>query len=93
MSTKTIGQALAQLIKDLGIEYDILCHKAIAIWPETVGKQIANVSKAEKLAGKILFVRVKNDAWRNELLFLKKEIIAKLNKQLGKTMIEDLRFY
>ncbi len=90
---KTIGQALSQLIKDLGIEKEILRNRAITIWPEVVGKKIANISKAEKVVGRTLFVSVKNDSWRNELFFLKKEIIQKLNQKMGKNAIDDLKFY
>lgn len=89
----TLGQALNKIIKDLGIENEILRNQAIAIWPEVVGKKIANVSKAEKIVGKTLFVNVKNDSWRNELFFLKKEIMQKLNKKMGKNVIDDLKFY
>lgn len=90
---KTIAQALNQLIRDLGIENEILKHKALASWPEVVGKKIANISRAEKIVGRTLFVNVKNDSWRNELLFFKKEIIEKLNKKIGKCIIDDLRFF
>jgi len=90
---KTLAQALKQLIKDLGIESEILHNQAVQFWPEVVGKRIANISKAERINGKILFVKVKNDSWRNELLFLKKDIIERLNKRIGKKVVEDLRLY
>lgn len=90
---KTLGQALSQLIKDLGIESEVLHNQAVQLWPEVVGKRIANVSQAEKIDGKILFVKVKNDSWRNELVFLKKDIIERLNKRIGRKVVEELRLY
>jgi len=90
---KTLGQALKQLIKDLGIESEIIHHQAVQLWPEVVGRKIASISQAEKIDGKILFVKVKNDSWRNELVFLKKDIIERLNKRIGKKIVEDLRLY
>ncbi len=56
---KTLGQALSQLIKDLGIESEIIHNQAVQLWPEVVGKRIANISQAEKIDGKILFVKLK----------------------------------
>ena len=90
---KTLGQALSQLIKDLGIESEIIHNQAVQLWPEVVGKKIANITQAKKIDGKILFVKVKNDSWRNELVFLKKDIIERLNKRIGKKVVEDLRLY
>ena len=37
-----------------------------------------------------LFVKVQNDAWRNEIVFYKKEIIGNINKALGSAVIEDI---
>ena len=90
---KTLAQALKQLITDLGIESEILHNQAVQLWPEVVGKKIANISQAERIDGNILFVKVKNDSWRNELVFLKKDIIERLNKRIGKRVVEDLRLY
>ena len=88
-----LGKALQQLIKDLGIEHQVLYHQAILLWPDIVGKRIAMVSSAEKIDHKILFVKVTNDSWRNELIYLKRDIIEKLNKRLGRRVIEDIRLY
>lgn len=90
---KTLSQALGELIKDLGIEGEIRHNQAIQLWPEVVGKRIANISHAERIDRNILFVKVNNDSWRNELIFLKKEIIERLNKRIGKNTVKDIRFY
>lgn len=90
---KTLAQALGQLLKDLGIENEVLLNQAVHLWPEIVGKRIAKISHAEKIDGNILFVKVQNDSWRNELVFLKKDIIERLNKRIGKKLVEDIRLY
>ena len=90
---KTLGQALKELITDLGIESEVTHHQAVQLWAEVVGKKIATISQAEKIDGNILFIKVKNDSWRNELVFLKKDIIDRLNKRIGKKVVEDLRLY
>lgn len=90
---KSLGQALKQLIIDLKIEDKVLYHQAISLWPEIVGKRIAQVSHAERIEKSILFVKVTNDSWRNDLIYLKRDIIEKFNKRLGKRIIEDIRLY
>lgn len=89
----SLGQALKKIISDLGIEKQVLHYQAINYWPIAVGERIAKISRAEKVDNNILFVKVLNDSWRNELLFLKKEIIEKLNKKIGTRVIEDIRLY
>ena len=87
----TLEQALNKLIKNLGIEDKVLDSRIINIWPIVVGKKIADVSKAEKITNRILYVKVKNSSWRNELIYYKKDIITKINKNIGKNVIDDIR--
>jgi len=90
---KTLDQALKNLIKSLGIEDQIQVNQVLNLWPIVVGKRIADISQAKKIEHNILFVKVLNDSWRNELLFLKKNIIERINKKVGKEIIKDIRLY
>jgi len=90
MQYQVLNDILKNLIKNLGIERQILENQAIFYWPIIAGPQIAKISSAEKIKDGILFIRVNSDVWRNELLFYKKDFIQKLNKKLGKTIIFDI---
>ncbi len=89
----TLKDALNELISNLGIENKINESQAINLWPIMVGKNIAEVSQAERVENKILFVHVTNSVWRNELLFHKEKIIERLNKKIGKRIINDIKFF
>lgn len=89
----SLGQALKKLISELGIEDNVIKFQAINLWPEVVGSRIAKISTAEKVENNIMFVKVTNDSWRNELIYHKKNIIDKLNNRIGKRVIEDIRLY
>jgi len=89
----TIADALKSLIKSLGIEDQVQKNQILMLWPSVVGKKVAEVSQAKKVEHNILFVKVTHDSWRQELLFLKKNIIDKLNKKVGKEIIKDIRLY
>lgn len=41
----------------------------------------------------VIFVQVDSDVWRTELQYMKPEIIEKLNHELKKTVIQDIKFY
>jgi len=90
---KTLEQAIKTLIKDLGIETQVLENQVLNVWSIVVGKRISEISKAQKVENKILFVKVLNSSWRNELLYHKSNIIDKLNKKIGKKVVDDIKLF
>jgi|TARA_Y100000294_G_scaffold156035_1_gene156690 predicted nucleic acid-binding Zn ribbon protein len=66
--------------------------RAINLWSKAAGKEISMATEATHLEKGIMFVKTESPAWRNELLFRKKEIIKKLNDHLKKTIVRDIRF-
>ena len=89
---KTISSVFRGLFKDMGIEKPIEQHKAVNVWSEVVGDRVAEISTAEKIENGILTVSVKTPVWRNELVFLKADIIKKLNTALKKNVVKDIKF-
>lgn len=87
-----LQSVLADLFRSLGIEKKIVQHQIIRDWPELVGEKIARVSKAERVDGSILYVRVVSDAWRNELVLMKNKILSKIHRGYGPRSIQDVRF-
>lgn len=67
-------------------------HSALKVWQDVVGETIAKMTEVEKFVRGILYVRVHNPSWRNELSFRKKNIIGKLNEAVGKAMVKDIVF-
>jgi hypothetical protein len=62
------------------------------VWDRIVGDVIAKNAKPGAFKGRILLVYVTSSTWVHQLQFLKKEMIAKLNEALGKSLIDDLKF-
>ena len=87
---KDIGKILQNVILDLGIEQPIKGYQALNRWSEIVGTRIADVTEPEKIKNGKIFVRVKTDSWRNELVFHKKDMIKKLNECLGSNVVKDI---
>lgn len=67
-------------------------HRALKVWRNVVGETIAKITKVEKFARGILYVRVLNPSWRNELSFRKKNIIGRLNEAVGGGLVKDIVF-
>jgi predicted nucleic acid-binding Zn ribbon protein len=87
---KQLGNILKKTIHDLGIEKPIQQYEALQIWPKIVGEKIASVTEPRHISNDKLFIRVKNAAWRNELVFHRYEIIQKMNQQLGRCVIKEI---
>ena len=87
---KDIGKILQNVILDLGIEQPIKSYQALNRWPEVVGKRIADVTEPEKIKNGKIFIKVKTDSWRNEMVFHKKDILKNLNACLGSNVVKDI---
>jgi predicted nucleic acid-binding Zn ribbon protein len=90
--TRTLGDVFKNMFRDLGIEKPIEQSKAVNLWPNVVGERVSEVATAEKIENGIMIVRVSSPVWRNELIFMKADIINKLNTALNKHVVKDIKF-
>jgi predicted nucleic acid-binding Zn ribbon protein len=89
---KMIGSSLKKILDSYGLLPRMKQYEIVNSWNEIVGEQISRVTKAEKMIHGTLIVRVEKPVWRNELLFLKKEIIAKINEIMKDEIVKDIIF-
>jgi predicted nucleic acid-binding Zn ribbon protein len=89
---RLIGSGLSSVIEELGIGLKIRQHELLHAWPGIVGEQIARVTTATALSDGKLFVSVTRSTWRNELIFLKKELIEKINAAMNSDIVKDIIF-
>lgn len=80
-----------QIKKKLKISefYDLNINK---IWKEATGDLISQVSMPIHFEEGVLTVNVRDTIWVNELNLLKKEIINRINENLGKERLNDIRY-
>lgn len=79
------ARSLSQVLDGLGggLREERLLARIDDIWNDLVGKQIAEISRVEELAGGELRVRVSHPVWRTELGGLAEEIRARLLERLA----------
>lgn len=90
---KPIKNILLNFLQSAGIQEKYEENIAVAYWESIVGDEIARHTEPQKVADGTVFVKVDDNVWRNELVFFKKQIIAKLNTRIGKNVIKDVKFY
>ncbi len=59
---------------------------------EDILPDIIKISEPKKVSNKILFLRVENSVYRNELNLIRGVIIEKINKYFGEEVIVSLKF-
>ena len=88
-----VGESITRLFKSLGLNEEAQQYMPLAYWDIAVGKEVAKHAEPQKITEGILFVKVKDAVWRNELTYLKHEIMQKLNAHVGKNAIKEIKFY
>lgn len=89
---KAIKSAVEKMLKDLHLGKTLLQYKVMEEWGTLVGERIARVTNPERVIDGKLVVKVRSSAWRNELTFMKSEIIKKINETLKEEIITDIIF-
>lgn len=92
LSMERINRILDSVVKNLGLGKKLDEGKAITVWERAVGRDIAEQTRPIKVQGSKLFVEVFSSSWKNELTFLKTDIIRKLNAMTGKIVLDDIIF-
>jgi predicted nucleic acid-binding Zn ribbon protein len=87
-----IGRILARALKSLHVEGRLKEESVVLNWNRLVGERIASQAKPVKVRDSILFVRVENASWRNELFYMKRRIIEELNQSVKGNVIKDIVF-
>ena len=87
-----IGSIIDEVLKTCRREPDSELMRVWQVWDRIVGDVVSKNAKPAAFKGRILLVYVTSSTWVHQLQFLKEEIIGKLNKGLGKELIDDLKF-
>jgi predicted nucleic acid-binding Zn ribbon protein len=89
---RALGDVLGELLQHYGIADRVKEFEAVNCWAEVVGEQVARHTKARDVRDGSLIVEVSSSAWRNELFYLKADLIEQVNKRIGKKIIHDILF-
>jgi len=87
-----VGQLINRVLGKYRQEADQEITKLWDLWEDAVGEPIAENTRPAAFKGKILIVYVSSSAWMQQLQFLKKDMITKINNVLGEELIEEIKF-
>jgi len=84
------GDLVDKLLKGLGLDERLQQYRALIVWQEVVGPQIAARTRPIRVREGVLEVNVDQPTWMQQLQLMKPKILAQLNAELGKASIKDL---
>jgi hypothetical protein len=84
------GDLLEGLLSGWGLNDRLHQYRALMIWEEVVGPQIAARTRPEKIRDGVLEVCVDQPAWMQQLQLLKPQILGKLNARLGEGALREI---
>jgi len=87
-----LGDSILETLGRMGFSERLQKQSAVIRWPEIVGETVAAESEAVRIDGDTLVVKVFKAAWRQQLVFVKDELLGKMEVELGKDLIRDIRF-
>ena len=87
-----IGQLLTSVFANKQWLSKLELHKVFEIWDRTVGREIGAVAQPSLIRGRVLWVRVADSVWMQQLHLQKILLLEKINDQLQNDKLNDIHF-
>jgi len=87
-----IAKPLRNFMVAQGLADGVAGWRAVELWPEVVGEEIAGRTNASRFSDGTLIVEVTHPTWMHELSFMRKEIVGKLNAALERDAVTGIHF-
>lgn len=77
------GDLVADVLRSAGAMEAVREHRLVTRWSEVVGERVAARAWPDGLKNGVLYVRVANASWMQELSFLREALADKANRLVG----------
>ncbi len=89
----TLGDILKIQCRRMGLNRRIDEQRILDAWNEAVGRGVAERTQPMRIENGVLFLKVTNSVWMQQLQFMKELIRKKLYEKTGVELVQDLRFF
>ena len=87
-----ISQLLSTVFENRKWRSKLELHSVFEFWNKTVGKEIAAVAQPSLIRGHVLWVKVRDSIWMQQLHFQKLLLLENINGQLDNEKFSDIHF-
>jgi predicted nucleic acid-binding Zn ribbon protein len=88
-----IREILLEFASKIGLEHPGETARLFTAWEEIVGPTVARRCEAVSLKGGVLTVAASTPAWAAELKYLTPEMIGRVNTDLGREVVNEVRVF
>lgn len=89
---RPIHELLPEMLASRGLDEEVARAWVLEGWGRLVGAQIAGVTQPRMVTPDgTLVVGVKTHGWMNELSLMERQLLAKLNAEVGRTPVRRIR--
>lgn len=85
------GNVLKQLLESTSIGSSMSQQEAIVLWPKVAGEAIVRYTQNVSIYNGTLFVQLKSSIAAEAIRTQQQELIDKMNKELGVTVVKEIR--
>ncbi|MGM0501540.1 MAG: DUF721 domain-containing protein [Bacillota bacterium] len=89
---ESIKELLNRALRQLGISKKVKKTQLLDTWSRVIGKDIQEHTEAKYFDRGTLFVNVDNSSWAHQLLFMKQNLMEKINNKLDEELVTEIRF-
>ncbi len=89
-SLNPLPDILSRFLKTHGMAIHMLEFKLRQHWPEIVGEHVARHTWPDSVRHRKLYLVAENSVWLQQLLFLKPELLAKINSAADGEALTDI---
>lgn len=91
---KLASSLIERVLESYGIESDVREHRLVLEWKAIVGERVARRTWPDGLRKGVLWVRVANSAWMQELAFLRPAMVERANALVGPpAIVREVRLH
>lgn len=87
-----VQEIIPKMIHSLGMNNKYKVQLIFFYWKKIVGETIAAQAFPANVSYGVLTLTAKNSVWANNLMMMKIDLISKINRFIGDTIIKDIRF-
>jgi hypothetical protein len=87
-----LSRLLSSVFENKNWRSKLELHRVFEFWNSTVGKEIAAVAQPSLIRGHVLWVKVTDSVWMQQLHLQKILLLEKINQQFQEEKISDIHF-
>ncbi|TAE51375.1 MAG: DUF721 domain-containing protein [Bacteroidetes bacterium] len=89
----SLGEAIESFLDQHGLRDDADMHQILTDWEQLMGRPVATQTEKIWFEQGVLFIRISNPVWKNELTLARIKIRDMINQRVGRELVTEVRVF